>query len=151
MAEAISRATMSMYGAEAEHHAHQIDDGEEEEEEDDGVSATDVGGAGGEDSIDGTSPHIQFEPRSQALVLHNRSMDAAINAADGVSPHGVYTPGGSDVVPAGGGAADQLTLSFQGEVYVFDAVSPEKVFVRVFFRFPSFWIKLNMVHNRVLI
>nr|GLL23802.1 GATA transcription factor 24-like [Ipomoea trifida] len=126
MAEAISRATMSMYGAEPEHHAPQIDDGEEED--DDGVSATDVGGGGGEDSIDGTSHHIQFEPQSHALVLH-RSMDAAMNGAEGVSPHGVYAPGGSDVVPApvDGGAADQLTLSFQGEVYVFDAVSPEKV------------------------
>lgn len=45
-----------------------------------------------------------------------------------VQQHALYAPD-TDVQPisGGGGGADQLTLSFQGEVYVFDAVSPEKV------------------------
>jgi hypothetical protein len=39
----------------------------------------------------------------------------------------MYVPS-SEIPPAtGSGGTDQLTLSFQGEVYVFDAVSPEKV------------------------
>ncbi|KAK9071071.1 hypothetical protein SSX86_009639 [Deinandra increscens subsp. villosa] len=48
----------------------------------------------------------------------------------GVTPHPLYVPD-AEIHPVGaggaGGGADQLTLSFQGEVYVFDAVSPEKV------------------------
>ncbi|KAI3815323.1 hypothetical protein L1987_14986 [Smallanthus sonchifolius] len=47
-----------------------------------------------------------------------------------VQPHALYVPE-NEIQPVsvggGGGGADQLTLSFQGEVYVFDAVSPEKV------------------------
>ncbi|RVW73549.1 GATA transcription factor 28 [Vitis vinifera] len=50
---------------------------------------------------------------------------------DDVHHNHLYVPG-SDFAPVaggggGGGGVDQLTLSFQGEVYVFDAVSPEKV------------------------
>lgn len=95
-----------------------------EEDNDDSV-------AGGEDSIDEASPHVHFEPHSHSQALHNVSMEAAapMNGVDVVSPRALYAPGGSEIVaaPAAGGGADQLTLSFQGEVYVFDAVSPEKV------------------------
>ncbi|GAB2292045.1 hypothetical protein Dimus_026292 [Dionaea muscipula] len=46
-----------------------------------------------------------------------------------VHPNSFYV-GNSEFSPAvlpGSGGGDQLTMSFQGEVYVFDAVSPEKV------------------------
>nr|GMD04775.1 GATA transcription factor 24-like [Ipomoea batatas] len=109
----------------AEQHLPQIAD-EEEDNDDSGAD-----GCGGEDSIDEASPHVQFEPHSHSQPLHNGSMDVAapMNGVDGVSPRALYAPGGSEIVvhPTAGGGADQLTLSFQGEVYVFDAVSPEKV------------------------
>lgn len=78
-----------------------------EGEEDDDV-------AGGE-SIDNPNSIIQYDEMN------------------GVDPHALYVPpvSVSDVTPVatggGGGGADQLTLSFQGEVYVFDSVLPEKV------------------------
>ena len=78
------------------------------------------------ESID--NPQIRFE----AHALHDGAIvvsdgDRAVNGGDGVHPHALYVPG-SEIPPAtGGGGPDQLTLSFQGEVYVFDAVSPEKV------------------------
>ena len=72
-----------------------------EDEEDDDVA----------ESID--NPQIRFE----AHPLHD--------GAD--HPLALYVPE-SEIPPATGvGGADQLSLSFQGEVYVFDAVSPEKV------------------------
>ncbi|KAM7470596.1 hypothetical protein LguiA_008779 [Lonicera macranthoides] len=92
---------------------HQIED----EEEDDV--------AGGE-SID--NPQIRYE----AQALQNGAVGSggmeAMGGVDGVvAPHALYVPGSEIPPAAGGGGADQLTLSFQGEVYVFDAVSPEKV------------------------
>ncbi|KAJ6809366.1 GATA transcription factor 20-like isoform X1 [Iris pallida] len=44
-------------------------------------------------------------------------------------PHGAMGDphAGGVIVPHPGGGGNQLTLSFQGEVYVFDSVSPEKV------------------------
>ena len=84
----------------------------------------DIGG-GGEESID--NPNIRYEDGS------NGDGGGAVEAV--INPSGVYVAGGSEsdynsmvgsgVVGVGG--PDQLTLSFQGEVYVFDAVSPEKV------------------------
>ncbi|GMN58362.1 hypothetical protein TIFTF001_027467 [Ficus carica] len=72
-------------------------------EEDDDVTA-------GEESID--NPQMRFEDA------------AAATAINGVTD---YLPGGNDYAPvAENGGSDQLTLSFQGEVYVFDAVSPDK-------------------------
>ncbi|XP_057496186.1 GATA transcription factor 28-like [Actinidia eriantha] len=72
-----------------------------EDEEDDDVA----------ESID--NPQIRFE----AHALHD--------GAD--HPLALYVPE-SEIPPATGvGGTDQLSLSFQGEVYVFDAVSPEKV------------------------
>ncbi|KAL3538718.1 hypothetical protein ACH5RR_002084 [Cinchona calisaya] len=53
-----------------------------------------------------------------------------MNGVEGVGPHDLYVPSSEIAAPVstgGGGGSDQLTLSFQGEVYVFDSVSPEKV------------------------
>lgn len=51
-------------------------------------------------------------------------MDGDVEAGIGNQPdnHGTLIPhvGGSDI-------SNQLTLSFQGQVYVFDSVSPDKV------------------------
>ncbi|KAG5548443.1 hypothetical protein RHGRI_013956 [Rhododendron griersonianum] len=85
-----------------------------EGEEDDDV-------ASGE-SIDNPN-NIRFEPHP----LHDGG-GGDLNGVDGVHPHALYVPG-SEITPVAalGGGADQLTLSFQGEVYVFDSVLPEKV------------------------
>ncbi|KAE9448363.1 hypothetical protein C3L33_19726, partial [Rhododendron williamsianum] len=85
-----------------------------EGEEDDDV-------ASGE-SIDNPN-NIRFEPHP----LHDGG-GGELNGVDGVHPHALYVPG-SEITPVAalGGGADQLTLSFQGEVYVFDSVLPEKV------------------------
>ncbi|CAL5438556.1 unnamed protein product [Camellia sinensis] len=104
----------SMYVAEAMNMQQQQQQNQIEDEEDDEV-------AGGE-SID--NPQIRFEAHA---ALHDGGGGPVMNGVDGVHPHALYVPG-SEIPPAvGGGGADQLTLSFQGEVYVFDAVSPEKV------------------------
>ncbi|KAK2983176.1 hypothetical protein RJ640_018521 [Escallonia rubra] len=103
----------SVYGAEAmniQQQRNQIEDGEEHV-------------AGGE-SID--NPQIRYE----AHALHDGGGDAMEEmngGVDGVASHALYVPGAEIAPAASGGGADQLTLSFQGEVYVFDAVSPEKV------------------------
>ncbi|PON71822.1 GATA transcription factor [Parasponia andersonii] len=79
------------------------------EDEDDDVT-------GAEESID--NPQIRFEDGGSV---------AAMNSVQDVPSNVLYVPG-SDYPPvAENGGSDQLTLSFQGEVYVFDAVSPEKV------------------------
>ncbi|GMQ01476.1 hypothetical protein CsSME_00048107 [Camellia sinensis var. sinensis] len=104
----------SMYVAEAMNMQQQQQQNQIEDEEDDEV-------AGGE-SID--NPQIRFEAHA---ALHDGGGGPVMNGVDGVHPHALYVPG-SEIPPAvGGGGADQLTLSFQGEVYVFDAVSPEKM------------------------
>ncbi|KAL6964215.1 hypothetical protein U1Q18_035273 [Sarracenia purpurea var. burkii] len=104
-----------MYGTEAMN-MQQQQRSQIEEDDDDEVAAG--------ESID--NPQIRFEPHA----LHDSGgsgSDGLMNGVDGVHPHGLYVPG-SEIPPAtGGGGADQLTLSFQGEVYVFDSVSPEKV------------------------
>lgn len=76
--------------------------------------------AGGEESID--NPHMRFEDNALAVTLNGGVQEVAANS--------MYVPGSEYPPVTGNGGADQLTLSFQGEVYVFDAVSPDKV--RVF-------------------
>ncbi|KAK4491187.1 hypothetical protein RD792_001918 [Penstemon davidsonii] len=77
-----------------------------------------VGCSNGEDSIDDNPPsQIRYD-------LGNNS-----HALSVMESHALY---GSDMPPAtttsaGECGSDQLTLSFQGQVYVFDSVSPEKV------------------------
>ncbi|KAJ9174978.1 hypothetical protein P3X46_013568 [Hevea brasiliensis] len=80
------------------------------EEEDEDI----VGG--GEESVE--NPNIHYE--------NGNETDGGV---DGVLPSGIRDTGGPDypLVVANGGNADQLTLSFQGEVYVFDAIAPDKV------------------------
>ncbi|CAN4111978.1 unnamed protein product [Withania somnifera] len=125
MAEANRRA--NMYGRETmnaalhqdTHHQTQIDD----DDGDDEVAAVGGGaggGGGGIESMDNPTPHIRYDQHHDSL--HNGSM----NGVEGVSHNGLYGPTSEIVPTAGTGASDQLTLSFQGEVYVFDAVSPEK-------------------------
>lgn len=95
----------------------QIDD----EDEDDDV-------AGAEESID--NPQARFEGH----VIEDRPV-VAMNGVQDVHQNHLYVPGSEFASVAGagggggGGGVDQLTLSFQGEVYVFDAVTPEKVFL----------------------
>ncbi|KAH7518749.1 GATA transcription factor 24 [Ziziphus jujuba] len=101
--------------AETNHHHQQASmfnniqqSGQVEDEDDDVATA--------EESID--NPQIRFEEGSGV---------APMNGVQDVPPNALYVPS-SDYHPvAENGGSDQLTLSFQGEVYVFDAVSPDKV------------------------
>jgi hypothetical protein len=83
------------------------------EDEDDDVAAA-------EESID--NPQMRFEDGAVSVTLNGAVQESA--------PISMYVPGSEYPPVPGNGSSDQLTLSFQGEVYVFDAVSPDKV--RVF-------------------
>lgn len=80
------------------------------EEEDEDVAVA-------EESID--NPQMRFEDGAVSVTLNGAVQD--------VGPGPMYVPGSEYPPVAGNGGSDQLTLSFQGEVYVFDAVSPDKV------------------------
>jgi hypothetical protein len=79
--------------------------------------------------------HVQYEDHGLHHIDNENSM--MDDHADGGMDEGVETdipshPGNSadnrgEVVDRGIENGDQLTLSFQGQVYVFDRVSPEKV------------------------
>lgn len=100
-----------------------IQSGQVEDEDDDVATA--------EESID--NPQIRFEEGSGV---------APMNGVQDVPPNALYVPN-SDYPPvAENGGSDQLTLSFQGEVYVFDAVSPDKVF---FFPYYYYFFGLRIV------
>ncbi|XVF44872.1 hypothetical protein PTKIN_Ptkin02bG0158300 [Pterospermum kingtungense] len=90
------------------------------EEEDNDVQTGGGGGGvgGGEETVD--NPQIGYQETGGVVTVINNGMEEASHA-------NVYGQG-SDLtaVPSNAGA-DQLTLSFQGEVYVFDSVSPDKV------------------------
>ncbi|XAR72413.1 hypothetical protein NMG60_11019039, partial [Bertholletia excelsa] len=90
-------------------HQHQEINHIDGEEDDDDIAAG--------ESIE--NPHIHFDDSAGA--------GAGMNGVDGVHAPHLYVTGPEVPSVTGGGGADQLTLSFQGEVYVFDAVSPEKV------------------------
>ncbi|GAB4853335.1 hypothetical protein Ancab_017514 [Ancistrocladus abbreviatus] len=77
--------------------------------------------AGGE-SID--NPQIDYG--SHAFEGDDESI-GDVNGVELIHSGSLFVPDSEFPPPASGGGADQLTLSFQGEVYVFDAVSPEKV------------------------
>ncbi|KAJ8548161.1 hypothetical protein K7X08_021397 [Anisodus acutangulus] len=96
------------------------------EDNDDDDIAGGGGGGGGLESIEDPSHHIHYDYNHHAHshALHNGAADGTMNGVEGVPDNAVYVPG-PEVV--GGGSSDQLTLSFRGEVFVYDAVSPEKV------------------------
>lgn len=100
-----------MYGSGAVNMQRNID-----EEEDDDI--TGGAGGGGEESVD--NPQIGFQENDGVVAVMNNGMDEASHAH-------VYGQGSDSTSAPGNGGADQLTLSFQGEVYVFDSVSPDKV------------------------
>ncbi|CAN6542912.1 unnamed protein product [Malus baccata var. baccata] len=84
------------------------------------IPACDDDDAGAADSID--NAHIQYD--SHTLE------DGGIVVVEDVSSDGVYVQGGSASSELRGPPYDgssQLTLSFRGQVFVFDAVTPEKV------------------------
>lgn len=99
----------------------------------------DVSGAGTE-SIDNS--HIRYDAHSL-----DDTAGAVVEVVEDVASDAVYGQGG------GGGAAEiaiqrhdgtsQLTLSFRGQVYVFDSVTPEKV---RFFSFFFFFVFLGELY-----
>ncbi|XP_071691653.1 GATA transcription factor 28-like [Rutidosis leptorrhynchoides] len=117
------------------HMVVQEDDDEGDNEDDDDVAG------GEEESIDNPSHNqIRYHHHQNHNNLQNTSggLETGMEEMSVVQQHALYVPetdiqplngtGGAAVGGGGGGSsADQLTLSFQGEVYVFDAVSPEKV------------------------
>ena len=97
--------------AETNHQAsmfNNIQSGQMEDEDDDVATA--------EESID--NPQIRFEEGAGV---------APMNGVQDVPQNPLYVPSSNYPPVAENGSSDQLTLSFQGEVYVFDAVSPDKV------------------------
>ncbi|KAK8624805.1 hypothetical protein V6N13_089691 [Hibiscus sabdariffa] len=88
------------------------------QEEDDDVP----GSGGGEESVG--NPQIGYQDSGSGgvvAVVNNNGMEQASHA-------NLYGQG-SDLTAVHGStaSADQLTLSFQGEVYVFDSIAPDKV------------------------
>ncbi|KAJ9537942.1 hypothetical protein OSB04_030675 [Centaurea solstitialis] len=114
---------------------HMVEDVVVQEDDDD----DDVAGAE-EESIDNPSQirydhhhHSHHHHNHHSIQNNNGSLEGGMEEMS-VQPHALYAVPDSEIQPVsgggsggGGGGADQLTLSFQGEVYVFDAVSPEKV------------------------
>ncbi|KAL8541779.1 hypothetical protein ACS0TY_002872 [Phlomoides rotata] len=92
----------------------------EDEDEDDVVQCSN-----GDDAIDNAPSQIRYDPPNSAHSPHALVDGTVLEAVDS---HALYAPDMAPPPPASvDGGADQLTLSFQGEVYVFDSVSPEKV------------------------
>ncbi|XP_075477408.1 GATA transcription factor 24-like isoform X2 [Primulina tabacum] len=82
------------------------------------------------DSIEQIPPsQIGYDAPHSPHALHDSAGGGVMDGVEVVGPHALYDSGLAPVVASAGGdvGADQLTLSFQGEVYVFDSVTPEKV------------------------
>ncbi|KAK6916194.1 CCT domain [Dillenia turbinata] len=124
-----SRRHASMYNSEAMNVHTEMDEDEEDE------------AVGEEESIDNPQHQLRYDSNPHS---HNNDHDSVTVAAmnggveEMTTSHALYVPHLSEFTPvtaaaaaaaaaATSAAADQLTLSFQGEVYVFDSVSPEKV------------------------
>lgn len=71
----------------------------------------------GAESMD--NPHI-YDP-------HALDEAAGGGVVDDVTQDSVYVHGGSDLSVQRADDSSQLALTFRGQVYVFDAVSPDKV------------------------
>ncbi|XP_022744765.1 GATA transcription factor 24-like isoform X2 [Durio zibethinus] len=99
----------SMYGSGAMNVQQNMD------EEDDDVTG---GGGGREESVD--NPQIGYGESGSIVTVMNNGMEKASHA-------NIYGQGSDLTAVPGNSGVDQLTLSFQGEVYVFDSVSPDKV------------------------
>ncbi|XP_076904143.1 GATA transcription factor 24-like [Bidens hawaiensis] len=116
--------TVNLQPADLHHHHHNINNNDNSnvvvQEEDD------VAG-GEEESIDNPS-QIRYNTHHHGLQSTGGLEGGGMEDMGVVPPHPLYVPD-AEIHPVAGAAAgaDQLTLSFQGEVYVFDAVSPEKV------------------------
>ena len=94
-------------------------------------AAEDNGGAAS-DSVDNNHLHHHIHYNSHALE------DGAGGVVEDVSADTVYVSGGGgpDMSMHPCEDSSQLTLSFRGQVYVFDSVTPEKA--RFFFSFHFF-------------
>lgn len=79
----------------------------------------------GAESID--NPHIRYDAHH---ALEDAGGGVGAGVVDDVTTDSVYVPGGvgsSELALQRGDDTSQLTLSFRGQVYVFDAVTPDKV------------------------
>ncbi|OWM71344.1 hypothetical protein CDL15_Pgr011473 [Punica granatum] len=104
-----------MYAAHPHHHHHHhLEIPDQIAGEEDAASVSPAG-----DSLDDSRIHYEHHP---ALLTGG-------SAIDEVPPEAAYVSGdGTDLaVPGHEDDSSQLTLSFQGQVYVFDAVTPKKV------------------------
>lgn len=90
----------------------------EEEEEEDVV-------AGGVESID--DPRVRYEHQGMKESAVVEGSIEAMNGVEVVEGHAFCGLVAEFTQNVGNGSADQLSLSFEGEVYVFDSVSPDKV------------------------
>ncbi|KAF4381509.1 hypothetical protein G4B88_029864 [Cannabis sativa] len=108
MSESNQEASMYGRGAMANNNMHSGGGGHGDEEDDEVTGA--------EESID--NPQLRYE---------DGGCVGAMNGVQDVPSNVLYVPNSEYPPVAENGGSDQLTLSFQGEVYVFDAVSPDKV------------------------
>jgi hypothetical protein len=112
VAAAAEAEALNRFAVEPQVHEQEVGEEEEEDEEEDEMEEEEDeqegqhGGIGGE--------HVPMDADAAAA--------AAAAAGAQMDPHSAMVPG--TVPPM---ATNQLTLSFQGEVYVFDSVSPDKV------------------------
>ncbi|XP_057787962.1 GATA transcription factor 24-like isoform X2 [Salvia miltiorrhiza] len=117
-------STMNETSITNDHPTAHLDDDDDDDDDDDNDNDNDNDVVHCPNAHDNPSSRIRYDPPNAAHSPH------ALAVLDTVASHALYAP---DMPPpqgpsaAGDGAADQLTLSFQGEVYVFDSVSPERV------------------------
>ncbi|EYU18404.1 hypothetical protein ABFS82_02G053300 [Erythranthe guttata] len=99
---------------------------EDEDDEDDVVQCSNGGDNDDDDDIDNLPSRIGYVPSNNSHSPHALSGGGGLEVIEADALYAADMPPPVGPVPGEGGA-DQLTLSFQGEVYVFDSVSPEKV------------------------
>ncbi|PIN18654.1 hypothetical protein CDL12_08675 [Handroanthus impetiginosus] len=94
-----------------------------DQDEDDADDVVDY--SNGDDTINNPPSQIRYEPANNSHSPHALAGGGAMEVVEGIGSDALYA---SAAAPAAGeGGADHLTLSFQGEVYVFESVTPEKV------------------------
>lgn len=99
---------------------------DEDEDDDDVVECSN---GDDDDSIDNLPSQIGYDPSNNSHSPHALSGGGALEVIEAAGSNALYAADMPPPVPLASaeGGADQLTLSFQGEVFVFDSVSPEKV------------------------